>query len=79
MGAQTIRKYRLDRDQLNYLRLKQLQRFERFVRDLYIACAREGRPFTQEEKEAIVSFGQADHEFSLMFRSYLALVVPGME
>ena len=39
----------------------------------------ENRPFTQAEKEAIMSFGQADHEFSLMFWSYLALTVAGME
>ena len=78
-GVQTIRKYQLDRDQLNYLRLKQLQRFERFVRELYAIRIREGRRLTEQEKEAIASFGQADHEFSLMFRSYLALVVSGME
>jgi hypothetical protein len=35
---------------------------------------REGRQLNQAEKEAIASFGQADHEFSLMFRTYLAAV-----
>ena len=73
-GTRTIQKYRLDRDQLNYLRTKQLQKFERFVRGLYVACMREGRQLNEAEKEAIASFGQADHEFSLMFRTYLAAV-----
>lgn len=74
VGARTIQKYRLDRDQLNYLRTKQLQQFERFVRGLHIACTREGRQLNEAEKEAIASFGQADHEFSLMFRTYLTAV-----
>ncbi len=74
IGTRTIQKYRLDRDQLNYLRTKQLQQFERFVRGLHIVCMREGRQLNQAEKEAIASFGQADHEFSLMFRTYLAAV-----
>lgn len=71
IGTRTIQKYHLDRDQLNYLRTKQLQQFEQFVRRLYSACVREGRPLNEAEKEAIVSFGHADHEYSLMFRSYL--------
>lgn len=74
IGTRTIQKYRLDRDQLNYLRTKQLQQFERFVRGLHIACIREGRQLNEAEKEAIASFGQADHEFSLMFRTYLTAV-----
>ena len=79
MGEQTIRKYSLDRQQLNYLRSKQLQRFERFIRELLEARIRGNRPFTQAEREAIASFGQADHEFSLMFQTYLAFAVSGME
>jgi uncharacterized protein (TIGR02646 family) len=74
IGARTIQKYRLERDQLNYLRTKQLQQFERFVRGLQTVCIGEGRRLTQAEKEAIASFGQTDHEFSLMFRTYLTFV-----
>lgn len=74
IGMRTIQKYRLDRDQLNYLRAKRLQQFERFVRGLHDVCIREGRRLNEVEKEAIASFGQADSEFSLMFRSYLTSV-----
>ncbi len=72
-GAKTIQKYRLDRPELNYLRLKQLQQFERFLRELRDRQLRDGgRTLTDSEKEAIASFKQPDHAFSLMFRVYLA-------
>lgn len=72
-GAKTIQKYCLDRDDLNYRRSKQLQHFERFLRQLQTLRLREGnRPISEREKEALAHFRQPDHAFSLMFSVYLA-------
>jgi len=79
LGARTIQKYQLDRDELNYLRLQKLQQFTHFLLVLQAACKREGRQLKQGEKETIMSFGQANYEFSLMFRSYLAVAAPLVE
>ena len=75
IGAQTIRKYQLDRGDLNYARARHLQKLTEFllvIRTLQLNDG--GRSITREEKEAIASFGQADHEFSLLFRTYLTAV-----
>ncbi len=74
-GAETIQKYRLDRDDLDHSRLKQLQQlYERLLR-LYELKEEEKRKYlTGKEKEALNSFGQADHTFSLMFQVYLSNV-----
>jgi uncharacterized protein (TIGR02646 family) len=71
-GSKTVQKYRLDRENLNYLRLRHLQKF----RDVLLALKEHqirdgGRPLTQLEKEALVSFKEPQHVFSLMFSVYL--------
>lgn len=72
-GSQTIRKYHLDREQLNYLRVKQLREFDRLLRAIRERQLREGRPgITKLEREFVLSFGQPAHAFSLMFQVYLA-------
>ncbi|MEM7118858.1 MAG: HNH endonuclease [Chloroflexota bacterium] len=72
-GSRTIQKYRLDRDQLNYARVKQLREFDRLLRVIMKKQIREGRQqMTGREKEYLLSFGQADQAFSLMFQVYLA-------
>lgn len=71
-GTKTIQKYQLDRPQLNYLRLRHLQQFERFYRKLQERRANhEGRPLTDREREMIATFKQPEHAFSLMFSVYL--------
>lgn len=72
-GGQTIQKYHLDRESLNYLRVKQLREFERLLRAIREHQLAEGRQrITDREGEALGSYGQPDHAFSLMFQVYLA-------
>ncbi|MCB0160477.1 MAG: hypothetical protein KDD83_20235, partial [Caldilineaceae bacterium] len=67
LGANTIQKYRLDRDELTYKRVRALHRFEQFLRSL----REHGLSLTEADREKIDSFAARDHEFSLMFRVYL--------
>lgn len=74
-GKKTIQKYKLDRLELNYLRSKQLQRFERFLRKLRERQNCEGRKkLTLAEKEVILRFKEPHHAFSLMFEVYLSRI-----
>lgn len=71
-GSQTIRKYHLDRDQLNYLRVKQLREFDRLLRTIRERqLHEERREITKQEREFLLSFGQPARAFSLMFQIYL--------
>ena len=70
-GRKTIQKYRLDRDELDHLRVKQLHRFERFLRMLQEKKRASGNPITKDELAQVARFGRPEHEFSLMFRVYL--------
>lgn len=71
-GVKTIQKYRLDRDELNHLRVKHLQKFERLIREIQTHRIQEGnRPLIEREKEIINQFRQPDHPFSLIFSVYL--------
>jgi uncharacterized protein (TIGR02646 family) len=69
-GFRTIQKYSLDRQELNYSRVRALQRFENTLRRLHEW--RGSRSLTDDEKEIIRRFEQPDHPFSLMFHIYLA-------
>ncbi len=70
-GSKTIQRCKLDREGLDYLRVKRLQKFERFLRKLRERQIREGgRGLTPEEREAINSFKAPHHAFSLMFSVY---------
>lgn len=72
-GARTIQKYRLDRDELDYLRGKQLRRFHQNLDVLRKRQIQDGgRAPIQQEKEAIYSFEKPHHAFSLMFKVYLS-------
>ncbi len=74
-GVKTIQKYKLNRSELSYLRLKQLQQFERFLRKIREQQNRDGRKkLTLLEKEAILSFKEPHHAFSLMFDAYLSKI-----
>ncbi len=72
-GLRTIQKYSLDRQELNYSRVRALQLFGKTLRRLHEG--RGSRPFTEDEKEIIRRFEQPDHPFSLMFHIYLADIV----
>jgi uncharacterized protein (TIGR02646 family) len=70
IALRTISKYGLDRDELNYLRVKALQQFEKTLRELR---ERKGDlALTDDEKEVLRRYQQMDHPFSLMFRVYLS-------
>ncbi len=72
-GPKTIQKYKLDRPELNYLRLKHLQRFHELLLKIRDRQIRDGRKtLTNSEKESLVCFKEADYTFSLMFRVYLS-------
>ncbi|MDI6793175.1 MAG: HNH endonuclease [bacterium] len=74
-GAGTIQKYSLDRDELDHLRVKQIKNFERLLRGLLERQIQDGRDsLAPQEKEAIESFKEPCHAFSLMFRVYLTNV-----
>ena len=71
-GLKTIQKYKLDRTDLDYKRLKQLQLFNRALDRIRSAQISERRqPMTEREVELLRHFRQADHPFSLMFFYYL--------
>ncbi len=71
-GQNTIRKYRLDRQELDYLRGRSLQRFyDDLIRIQKLQIKDGGRPLTDKEKSILNSFKQRDHAFSLMFSVYL--------
>ncbi len=72
-GVKTIQKYKLNRDDLNYRRVRQLRKFMETLlklRDRQICDG--GRPLTDAEKELLANFKESHHAFSLMFRVYLA-------
>jgi uncharacterized protein (TIGR02646 family) len=67
-GRNTIMKYRLDREELDYKRIKALKRFDDALISILQSENREGREsMTADEEETLRSFGQSEHPFSLMF------------
>jgi hypothetical protein len=72
-GLQTIKKYKLDSQQLDYLRLKQRQYFTQLLLRIKDNQIRENRKhLTPAELAALHRFGEVDHPFSLMFKVLLA-------
>jgi 5-methylcytosine-specific restriction endonuclease McrA len=71
-GYQTIRKYGLDRDELNLKRVRQLRRFDTLLKNMLRRMNAEGRTMADGEREILRGFGQPDHPFSLMFSVYIA-------
>ena len=73
VGLKTIQKYKLDRPDLDYKRLKQLQRFDLVLLDIRNRQVSESRQtMTESEKGLLGRFLQADYPFSLMFSYYLS-------
>lgn len=72
IGLQTIKKFRLDTDLLDHLRLKQLSLFNDVLLQIKENQVNSGRKrITSEERESLIRFSQADHPFSLMFKLLL--------
>ncbi|MBN1962394.1 MAG: hypothetical protein JW841_15785 [Deltaproteobacteria bacterium] len=68
-GIATIKKYKLNRENLAYKRLKQLNEFGKLLYEIYNRQIKEQRQtMIKEELEALHSFAQPDHAYSLMFR-----------
>ena len=71
-GIKTIQKYRLDREDLDYLRLKQLKKIDEAHDSIKDKMEREGRQkMTDEERRALANFKELQSPFSLMARIYL--------
>lgn len=72
-GQDTIRKYRLDRDELDLKRVKQLRVFDGAYREILLRMNAQGRNAMQlAEVELLRSFASPTQPFSAMFRAYLA-------
>jgi hypothetical protein len=72
LGDQTVRKYHLDRGDLDNRRRTHLRRFDKAllrIREAQIADG--GRAMNAEEREVLRRFAKADYPFSLMFSAYL--------
>ena len=71
-GRETIRKYRLDRAELDQMRLRQIKYFHQALHRIEDRQKTEGRrEFDEKEKELLQRFRQPEYPFSLMFRVYL--------
>ncbi len=71
-GRKTIRKYALDRPELDSERRKLLVYFMETYSEILVNMNREGRQtMRDDEREILLSFAQPDSPFSLMFRCYL--------
>ena len=71
-GKQTIKKYKLDRGDLDLLRTKKIKEFEKTLRQLRERQIKEGRTeLNRREAELLLGFTRTESAFSLMFRTYL--------
>jgi uncharacterized protein (TIGR02646 family) len=69
VGTATIRKYRLDREDLDLKRLRQLQHLRNAVDAIKDRMNAEGRrTMTRDEEDVLRMFRQPDYPFSLMFK-----------
>lgn len=69
VGAQTIRKYRLDSETLDLLRGKHLREFQKLLTIILRNCMREKRShLNAQELDVLNRFQQTDQPFSLMFK-----------
>jgi hypothetical protein len=67
-GANTIRKYKLDRPDLDYKRSKELKRFLKASNRILQKMHQEKREMATNERDILNSFAGSQHPFSLMFR-----------
>lgn len=71
-GLATIKKYKLDRDDLDLKRARQLKLLLKAIIEIKARMIAEGRKtMTERELELLRSFAQPDFPFSLMFSVYL--------
>jgi len=70
-GDNTIKKFRLSTERLDYLRMKQLQIFTEKLIAIQNSMNQDGRKMSETEKESLKRFAKADNRFSLMFAKYL--------
>jgi hypothetical protein len=71
-GRNTIKKYKLDREELDYKRIKALRSFDEILISILRQKEKEERKsMTADEEERLRSFGQPEHTFTLMFSCYL--------
>ena len=71
MGRRTSQKYRLDTDQLDLLRLREIKRFYEVLTRINKNIQVEKRGMSNQEREVLLSFQQRDRPFSLMFSNLL--------
>jgi hypothetical protein len=73
LGRQTIKKYKLDREDLDFRRQGALREFDKRLIQLQKYMNSEKRDeMTDEEQEILRSFKQVERPFSLMFSYYLS-------
>ncbi len=70
-GDNTIKKFRLSEERLDYLRIKQLQIFAEKLIAIQNSMNQDGRKMSETEKESLKRFAKADKSYSLMFAKYL--------
>lgn len=70
-GLLTIRKYNLDRDELNLARLKALQELSNAVIAVLTKANDEGRKPTNEERSLVRAYASPTRPFALMMRAKL--------
>lgn len=71
-GLNTIKKFRLDTELLDYLRMKQIKKFYSVILNIKDKMIHEKRDqYTQEEENDIRSFCLVDHQYSLMFEKLI--------
>lgn len=73
-GSNTIQKYRLNRDELEFRRSVQLRHFVEFLLQIQTARIHNNDSLDQSIREKILSFKQPDHPFSLMFSIYIEMI-----
>lgn len=71
IGLDTIRKYKLDSERLNYLRSKVLIQFHQIFTKILLAKENENRGLNEREINILNQFKQPDRPFSLMFKILL--------
>jgi len=71
-GDNTIKKFRLSTERLDYLRMRQLQIFTQELIQILQMMNQDGRrKMNETEKKSLKRFAKADNDYSLMFAKYL--------
>jgi len=70
-GELTIQKFKLNSERLDYLRLKQLQKFYEVLVSILMAIKHENRKISAHEKEVLQRFKRLDNCYSFMFQTIL--------